>query len=186
MSLAEAESLAAQYGIGFEPNPGEPLPTREALQAGLEFIRNISVSSETVPMDTGDIASDSENRTCEHGHGVFASMFQYPTLTLGTIQESDAYVDLTRHDHEFREWNVPDNWVLDMWVSHVDKDDYPVGHTGWEAKISCRLYIGSSATPRTRITPSTAPCIRSRVPLYGNGAPVKGCSAVRKEASCSI
>ena len=142
MSLAEAESLTAQYGIGFEPNPGEPLPTREALQAGLEFIRNISVSSETVPMDTDDIAfsSDSENRTCEHRHGAFASMFQYLTLTLGTIQESDAYVDLTRHDHEFREWNIPENWVLDMWVSHVDKDDYPVGHTGWEAKISYRLY----------------------------------------------
>ena len=140
LSLAEAESLAAQYGIGFEPNPGEPLPTREALQAGLEFIRNISVSSETVPMDSGDIASDSENRTCEHRHGLFASMFQYLTLTLGTIQESDAYVELTRHDHEFRHWNIPNNTLLDMWVSHVDKDDHPVGHTGWDAKISYRLY----------------------------------------------
>lgn len=137
LSLDAAEELAAECGMGFKPNPGKPMPTRAELQTGLDLIRDISVSSVIQSASDVALSSGSENRTCERRHGLFASMFQY--LTLGTIRRGDACVELTRHDHEFREWNVDDR-ILDMWASHVDKDENPVGCRGWKVEIPYRLY----------------------------------------------
>ncbi len=110
--------------------------------AAIATIQGLNYSQE---MDSaqpnGAVAyGNSEDRSCRHNFGSFAAIFQHLALTLGTFNNKPAYVDLTRYDVELHTWLLGQDWVQEMWITHLEKDDYQVDGYKWRATAEFRFW----------------------------------------------
>ncbi len=152
LTVQEAQSLSEEYGFEFHTDDPDNLPTRTEIMSVIQALQNTSLETVLDPNGAAGSAgatgssNDEEDRSCGHNQGVFAAIFQYLTLELGSSQSGrDAYVDLIDHDVELRTWfvippEIGGRLLQEMWISHVKKSDEAYGSTGWKATAKMTLW----------------------------------------------